>query len=283
MTMCTSFAAYFGKPIYAMNIDHPDRERKFKITTLRRELQQDTVIRFHCQNREDNEFLDSVCMNSLGMFSNYQFLLYNKNEPIIKPTSNSISDGNLFSQSQMYVETVKELLKRMRDKTFYYRNSYGAYKLHNLYADKEGDAVIIEARENGNAVSPIHDQYLVMTNFPAYEFDGKPYNEVYGDGSDRYKIACEELIKHKNYFGVEQAFGVLKKTQHSSDSFPTVCSMVFDPIRLFVYLVLYGKFEKIWRISITEKIIESYVGFKETYRLKIGAKGILASELETYW
>jgi hypothetical protein len=58
--------------------------------------------------------------------------------------------------------------------------------------------------------------------------------------------------------------------------------MVFDPIGLYVYLVLFGNFKKMWRISIKENIIETYTGFKEPHRFKIGTKGILASELEKY-
>lgn len=280
--MCTSFAAYFGEPVYAMNIDHPDRERKFKITTLKRDFKNDTISRFHCQNRENNKFLDSACMNSLGMFSNYQFLVPNKEEQIAKPKSNRISDGNLFSQSQMYVGTVNELLNRMGDKTVYYSNSFGSYKLHNMFADKEGNAIILEASKNDTEISSIHDNFVVMTNFPVYEFKGKHYSEMYGDGFDRYKIAHIEIIKNRNKFGIEQAFDVLKKTRHTSVIYPTVCSMVFDPVRLYVYLVLFGVFEKIWRISITENIIEPYSGFEKNVKLKIGTKGILASELEKY-
>jgi hypothetical protein len=280
--MCTSFATYFSNPIYAMNIDHSDRERKFKITTLKRNWKNDTIIRFHCQNRENGKFLDSACMNSLGMFSNYQFLVPNKDEQIPKSKSNRISDGNLFSQSQMYVETVDELLRRMGDRTVYYSNSFDPFKLHNMYADKEGGAIVLEASENGNAISSLEDKFIVMTNFPVYEFKGKHYSEVYGEGSDRYKIIHNEIIKNKDNFGIEQAFDVLKKTCDSSEYFPTVCSMVFDPIGLYVYLVLFGNFKKMWRISIKENIIETYTGFKEPHRFKIGTKGILASELEKY-
>lgn len=281
--MCTSFATYFGNPIYAMNIDHPDRERKFKITLLKRKWKNDSIIRFHCQNRENDKFLDSVCLNSLGMFSNYQYLVPNKEDiQITKLKSNKISDGNLFSQSQIYVDTVEELLERMDNRTIYYSNSFGSFKLHNLYADKEGNAIVLEACENGNAIHYLEDKCIVMTNFPVYEFEGKHYTEVYGDGSDRYKTAYDEIIKNKSNFSFEMALDVLRKTRHESEYYPTVCSMVFDPVGLYVYLVLFGDFEKIWRISIKENIIETYIGFKESRIFKIGSKGILASELEKY-
>ncbi len=293
--MCTSFAVYFNDPIYAMNIDHPDRERKFKITTLKCNkgcigsgqcgicnLRNNPIIRFHCQNRENNRFLDSACMNSLGMFSNYQFLIPNKKMEIPKPKSKKISDGNLFSQSQMYTGTVSELIKRIGDKTVYYSDLFGSFKLHNMFADKEGHSFILESGEKGNAITHQHDKYIVMTNFPVYEFEGRPYSEVYGDGSDRYKTACNEITRNRENFGVVQAFDILEKVRHTSEYFPTVCSMVFDPLKLYVYVALFGDFKKIWRISITENIIESYIGFEKDYKFRVGNKGILASELEKY-
>lgn len=291
--MCTSFAVYSNEPVYGMNIDHPDRERKFKITRIKCgrgcidsgnchkcRLNSNPIIRFHCQNRENGKFLDSACMNSLGMFSNYQFLVPNNDLPIQKPKFNKISDGNLFSQSQMYTGTVSELLERMGGKTVYYSNLYGSFKLHNMFADKEGHAIVLEEGENGNAITNLQDGFMVMTNFPVHEFKGKHYSEVYGDGSDRYKLASDEIIKHKNNFSIHQALDVLKKVRHTSEYFQTVCSMVFDPVRLHIYLALSGEFQRIWRISIMEDIIESYSGFRGTHKFKVGAKGILASELE---
>ncbi len=293
--MCTSFAVYFNEPIYAMNIDHPDRERKFKITKVKCDetcigsskcdsckLKDNIIYRFHCQNREKDRFFDSACMNSLGMFSNYQFLVPNKETLIQKPKDKRISIGNLFSQSQMYMGTVNDLINRIGNEKVYYNNLFDRYALHNLFADKTGEALVLEASENGNEINLISDKFILMTNFPTYEFKGKYYTEVHGDGSDRYKIAYEEIVKNKDNFGVKQAFDVLKKARHSSEFFPTVCSMVFDPMRLYVYLALFGDFNKIWRISIGENIIETYSGFEETHSIKLGTKGVLASELEKY-
>ncbi len=84
---------------------------------------------------------------------------------------------------------------------------------------------------------------------------------------------------NRENFGVVQAFDILEKVRHTSEYFPTVCSMVFDPVKLYVYVALFGDFKKIWRISITENIIESYIGFEKDYKFRVGNKGILASEL----
>jgi len=275
--VCTSFAAYFQNPIYAANIDHPDRERKFKITKVK----ENGMIIFHCQNRENNRFVDTACMNSLGMFSNYQILTPNNNTKISKPKSNKLAVGNLYTLSQMYMGTISELLNRIGKNTVYHNDLF-EFRLHNMFADIKGQAVILETNENGNAISYIHDKHIVMTNFPVCEFEGKPYSDVYGEGSDRYKIAHDEIIKNKNNLGVKQAFCVLEKARYKHEYCPTVCSMVFDPINLYVYIALFGVFEKIWRVSLIEDTLETFSGFDKNYKFKIGSKGILASELEKY-
>ena len=121
-----------------------------------------------------------------------------------------------------------------------------------------------------------------MTNFPVHEFEGKHYFDVYGDGDDRFIIAHEEINRNKGNFGVEQAFDVLEKARHTSEAYPTVCSLVLDPTGLYVYIALFGYFSKIWRISLAESMIESFSGFDAPHKLKIGPGGILASELSKY-
>ena len=292
--MCTSFAVYNKNPIYGMNMDHPDKERNFKITSFKCNskckdklncqkciLENNIITRFHCQNRENNRFIDSVCMNSLGIFSNYQFLVPG-NKIDIKKSKNSISAGNLFSQTQMYMKDVKDIINRIQNKNVFF-NQFGQFSLHNLYADKYGNAVVLEASVKGNEITAIKDNYIVMTNFPVYKFAGKHYSEVVGDGDDRYKIANREIIKHRGNFDIKQAFDVLEKTKHTSKNYPTNCSMVFDPVNLNIYIVLFGNFSKIWKVSINEKIIQTHEGFDNHHEFKIGSKGILASELGKYY
>jgi len=105
---------------------------------------------------------------------------------------------------------------------------------------------------------------------------------MFGTGEDRYKIVYKEIKKNKSKFDLFQGFNVLEKAKNISKNCPTVCSMVFDPIELNVYIALFGSFDKIWKISILENTIETYKGFRKHYKSKLGSKGILSSELERY-
>jgi len=289
--MCTSFAAYFDKPIYGMNMDDQERERRFKVTILKCNkkcgdkgncskciLKNSNVIRFHCQIKDGNGFLENACMNNFGVFSNYQTLIPNNETKLDKPKL-SIPIGKLFYQSQMYSKNVKDILGHIGNKTLYNDFRTG---LHNMFADKNGNAIILERSENGNEISNIKDNFIVMTNFPVYEFAGKPYSKVMGFGEDRYKIAYKEINSQKKNFDIMQGFNVLEKAKNTSSQNPTVCSMIFEPNELNIYIVLFGKFDKIWKISILNNSIETYKGFNEQYKFKLGSKGMLSSQLEQY-
>lgn len=289
--MCTCFATYFDKPIYGMNMDDPERERRFKVTTLKCNkkcsdkgicakciLKNNNVLRFHCQIKNGNSFLENACMNSFGVFSNYQILVPNNEIKLEKPKS-SIPIAKVFYQSQMYSKNIKDILKIIGNKTIY--NDFGS-GLHNMFADKNGNAIVLEASENGNEISFIKDNYIVMTNFPVYEFHEKHYTKAVGFGDDRYKIAHKEIISHKQNFDLMQGFNVLEKAKNTSEQCPTVCSMIFDPIELNVYITLFGIFDKIWKISIINNSIETFKGFNKEYKIKLGSKGILSSQLEQY-
>jgi len=289
--MCTSFAVYYDRPIYGMNMDDPERERKFKITTLKCNkkcndkrlcekciLKNSNVIRFHCQIKNGNSFLENACMNNFGVFSNYQILVPNNEIKLDKPKL-SIPIGKIFYQSQVYSKDINDIIDIIGNKTIYSNFKSG---LHNMFADKNGNAFILERSEKGNELNFLKDNFILMTNFPIYEFVGKPYLKVIGVGEDRYKIAYKEIKNHKKNFDFIQGFKILEKAKNTSKKCPTVCSMIFDPIELNVYIALFGVFDKIWKISILNNTIETYKGFNKQCNFKLGPKGILSSQLEKY-
>jgi len=63
---------------------------------------------------------------------------------------------------------------------------------------------------------------------------------------------------------------------------PTLCSLVFDPVGRYVYVVLYQDFEHVWQVSLEERLIETYSGFSKHVSLPLGQNGIPASELMKY-
>jgi len=56
--------------------------------------------------------------------------------------------------------------------------------------------------------------------------------------------------------------------------------MVFDPVAQEVYLVLDGQFERIWRASMREGVVEPWSGFATHPSVPLDDSGVLASSLE---
>ena len=84
--------------------------------------------------------------------------------------------------------------------------------LHTIIADQSGDAFILEEGNNTNIVSPIQNDFIIMTNFPNVDFKEVNYNKVYGLGADRYICAHEYIYNNIHSFGINEAFEVLSKT-----------------------------------------------------------------------
>jgi len=78
---------------------------------------------------------------------------------------------------------------------------FPALGLHTMIADKTGDAFILEEGNGTNIVSPVHNDFIVMTNFPNGKFEETNYNEVYGLGADRYICAYEYIRNNIHSFG----------------------------------------------------------------------------------
>lgn len=103
-----------------------------------------------------------------------------------------ISYKRKFKKAGKTSEFFKILNKRVIS---YPRNPlYPDLGLHTLIADKTGDALILEEGNDANVVTPIHDDFIIMTNFPNGDFKHANYDKVYGIGADRYICAHENEI-----------------------------------------------------------------------------------------
>jgi hypothetical protein len=151
--------------------------------------------------------------------------------------------------------------------------------LHNLVADRFGDAMVVETGEIGNQITEIQDGYLVMTNFPIYQLKGKSYEEAKGIGSERYKIAHRYIKSNLKDFDIEKGMEVLKLAKSMSEIYPTRSSMVFDPNKKKIYICLEGHFDKIWKVSLENQSIETFRGFASFKSESIPAEGLSAADL----
>lgn len=265
---CTSFAVYTDKTFYGMNFDYePFRELKFCIDTRK------DIKTFDMQLQWEGGFTPIVAMNTKGLFGNLQMLF-----PEV-PAKASIDPGELriselLSESTTTLGSCQDVIDVMSD----YKIVMGTVSLHSLYADVYGDAMVVEVGQKDNVITKIEGNFIVMTNFPINEVADKPYENVYGAGSDRYKTAYAYLAEHANTFDLDDGFYLLKSVVSQGMS-ATRCSMVFDPENNDVYIALEGNFDMIWKISLESETVETFKGFDEHFVMDIG-DGVFASELK---
>ena len=114
--------------------------------------------------------------------------------------------GEIFEYSSAGTSTVKEVAGFFNNRKVTEIEGFTQHGIHSLYADKNGDAMIVEASDKGSEITKIKDRFIVMTNFPVYKFSDKNYKEVKGDGADRYKTAYEYILENKDVFNRDHAF-----------------------------------------------------------------------------
>lgn len=272
--MCTSIAVYKDKPIYAMNFDYWNVESRIRINNC------NDVPVFFFEINQGGEFLETAGMNANGFFGNFQGNLSDKHKNIV-PDSNCMTIDKFYRKFLNSAKSIDELTRVLDKKTIVYPPVPPEYnKLHNMFADKNGGAIIVETSNGKNDVTTIKDNFLVMTNFPVGEFKNEDYKTVFGIGSDRYKTAYEYISNIDINFGIDNAFEILENTVQKEESFETLISMVFVPTELTIYISVKRDFKKIWKVDITKNHIETFRGFKNKIGMDIDNSGILISNLQ---
>jgi hypothetical protein len=267
---CTGFAVYSDRIFYGMNFDYdPSRELKFCVNTIG-----DSKVFFMQLEWERDYFVPIVAMNTKGFFGNVQMVF-----PEV-PRRVSSGPGDIGITELLDAATTLGSCQDVIDILNSHEVVIGTVSLHSLYADAYGDAMVVEVGPDDTTITRIDGDFIVMTNFPLFQFTGEPYETVYGAGSDRYKTAYRYLRNHAKVFQLEDGFTLLKSVVNHSTDFPTCCSMIFDPGSSEVYIALEGNFDKVWKISLENETLETFRGFDEHVTMNIG-EGVLASELES--
>ena len=269
--MCTSFAVYHKeKAIYGMNFDTDDIDLKLKIYSYNdRNL-------FYFSAFVDNKYRDIAGFNSEGLFICTQAVEYG-------PGFKSSCDQNDWFAFDIFEEALKKTRKSSeffeipnKRAISYPRNPlYPDLGLHTMIADITGDAFILEEGNGTNIVNPIHNDFMVMTNFPNGNFKEANYNEVYGIGADRYICAYEYIHTHIHSFGINEAFEILSKTSQEN----TLSSIVYEPLKNEIYISFKRDLSKRWKISVTEKTIQSMDGLLGNNKIQFTNEEILVKDL----
>ena len=100
-----------------------------------------------------------------------------------------------------------------------------------------------------------------------------------GVDCERYLAADAYIGQNQDSFTAENGLETLKRTIQTEGGYPTQTSTVYDPTNGEIYLTIRGDFERIWKVSLAQKTIESYRGFTQPVRLKLDEQGLTAQEL----
>ena len=271
---CTSYAVYGNKIYYGMNFDYPDVEILFTIT----QTQNFKIFQaFFIQNGDTSV----ICgMNSGGLFSSIQMLYPQLTSwPTPQPTDKTLYDAYLLAlYNSSDLEAAFNLIKTFGIKVKHIPGT----TLHDFFADKNGKAYVLEVGESDNLITPIENNFMVMTNFSNYDFAGKPLDQINGVGADRYKTAYQYIEANKDTFSFNNGIETLRLTTQTSGDYQTQVSFLFDPGNNEVYLILKNDFPRIWKVSINQGTIETYSGPGPYIKLTIPDGGIIANDIRTF-
>jgi hypothetical protein len=269
--MCTSFAVYSQeKAIYGMNFDTDDIDLKLKVNSY------NDMNLFYFSALLDNKYRDIAGFNSEGLFIWTQAVAYS---PGFKSSCNE-NDWfafDIFDEALKKTRKTSEFFEFLNKRVISYpRNPlFPDLGLHTIIADKSGDAFILEEGNDTNIISPIHNDFIIMTNFPNGDFKEANYNKVYGIGADRYICAHEYIHNNIHSFGINEAFEVLSKTSQED----TLCSIVYEPLKNEIYISFKKDLSKKWKISIMEKTIQSLDGFLSNNKIQFTNEEIFVKDL----
>ncbi|MDP4267010.1 MAG: T9SS type A sorting domain-containing protein [Bacteroidota bacterium] len=264
---CTSFAVYSGEIWYGMNFDYSNVDIKFSIT--------------HIGNKKvfmakfgSNEYIAGF--NNNGLFNNYQELYYNNGIPKFAFGPGALAISNLNDYSIDYLSTVNEITNYIGSRLIV--PSWGE-NLHSLFADSSGNAIVVEPFGSYNGITSVKDSFIVMTNFPNYDFIGMDYSSVHGTGDTRYKTAYSYVNEHKSSFSYNDGFETLKRTIQTSGSCPTQLSMLFDPVKKEIYICMKMNFSKVWKVSLENETVETFSGFSGNKTQSLNSNGLWSYQL----
>ena len=268
---CTSFAVYGKHTMYGMNFDYANVELQFSIVRINnRKVFQVFFI--------ENKSLSTICgINSRGVFSSIQ-MLYPQLTSWPPAGQNQI---NLYQAYSMFEANCDSL-----QQAYDFLNTSGAKVVHisgttfhDFFADTYHRACVLEVGSTTNYITKMKGDYLVMTNFPNYLYADVPPESASGTGADRYLTACHYLEATKADFTYSNAMDLLQRTAQTSGGFLTQCSLIFDPGKNELYIVLKHDFTKVWKVSVDNETIETYSGFSRSATMALDSIGITSSSL----
>lgn len=264
--MCTSFASYYGNPIYGMNLDYPHVKMKLKI--VRTELTKYVCFYVYAFGA----YYPFAAMNKNGKFVNFQEL-HELNNEALEPPQTIINGLDLFLN---YIEertNINQIKSIDTTTTIIHPETF---KMHSMFAEKDGNAVILECLKGKAVQRQISGHKIVMTNFSHVKYCDDENISPDCMGADRYLITNNLIEKEKDLLNVNKAFDILRSTFQTDGNYQTRCSIICDPVENEIYFVVSRNFNNIWKISLENELLENLTN---TQKITIDENGIALNKL----
>ena len=217
-------------------------------------------------------------MNEYGLFSSDQ-MVSPPRATVDEPAEDEMFIWNAFYDGLRECGSVDEVVTWIGDRRLV---QYQSLQLHNLYADPTGNAMVVECGATGNVITEIEGPFIVMTNFHNGDFRELPLSDIAGDGAERYRVAYRYIEQNLEAFDVDHGLELLRRASMSTGSYKTRYSLVLDPEALEIYIAIERDYDRIWKVSLTDRTIETYRGFDEQYVFPLDESGITGPTLQAY-
>lgn len=261
---CTSFAVYNANPLYGMNWDYPDTDAYLR---LYKPEEYHKVFSFAFET--EYGMATNGSMSDQGLIAFVQDLHPRENNTAAVGDT-SVEDMHDYASWIPYVfDNVLDVQKDLSGKHIV--NKY--HTMHDLIADPQGHAFVLEEAGDQNILTQAENGVIVMTNFPncqigQFDMDKSETNLYYSYGFvgvDRYQAVHQVVDENRETFDVARGFEALKNAAQEG-MYRTRFSGVYDPMKKEVYVALERDFEHIWKISVEEETVETYLGFEKQLR-----------------
>lgn len=269
VSACTGFVYFGDETVYGMNFDFPDTELLFRVDEV------DGVKVFSMAFDAGGEYVPTVRFNSAGLFISEQ-MQYPDMTKIKTLGEGQYYIGDVSPNVETY-DSVERVLEFVSDKQLVQRN----VTVHDLYADTQGHAVVLEAGEDQNQVTSIDGKFLVMTNFPQTDTIGKAPEDVLGAGADRYQKAYQLLAGGSDQSPPELGWSVLNDTRQSG-SYSTQCSLIFLPEKNEARILLKNDSDRIWILNIETGDFEVHAVDGSIIKETFPEEGLTATQLKSF-
>lgn len=269
---CSTFVVYGEKIYYGMNWDYYiGTDSSFYI------ISKDNMKVFNACDEEGSSFTG---YNTKGLFANkimvYPIEKFGALSDFNKKSLEIIDMRNLYEKALFNYSSVDEINEYIKDK----KVMGTQMDMHNIFADVYGKAEAVEVGKDENMITAIDKEpFFLAANFSKYYYKNVDYKDIRDKSSDRYIAGYDYILENYKDFDVFRGIGMLEAMKCEESGFNTLCSFLYEPSTNSVYIAISRDYNRIWKISIDDETIETFAGFENQMKFKMG-KSIKLSDLK---